>query len=360
MSGKKILVTGGAGFIGSTVVRRIIDHSDDQVINLDKLTYAANLENVAGAANSSRYTFAHADICDGPTLRQIFIDHQPDMVMHLAAETHVDRSIDGPNDFISTNIIGTYQLLQESLAYYRSLDDQRKVKFRFHHVSTDEVFGSLTMSDPPFHPKTRYDPRSPYSASKAASDHLVHAWSHTYGLPIVLSNCSNNYGPFQFPEKLIPLVIIRALAGRNIPIYGAGENIRDWLYVDDHADALLTILRTGQMGETYLVGGNAEFTNIEVVMAICALLDKRLPDSPHTPHEQLISFVRDRPGHDQRYAIDSSNLREQLGWSPSIDFFTGLERTVDWYLNHEAWWASLLSERYDGGRLGLSKERKKK
>lgn len=355
MSSVKILITGGAGFIGSAVARQIIMHSDDCVVIVDKLTYAANLENVAAIADDPRYAFARIDICDEPALRQVFEEHQPDCVMHLAAESHVDRSIDRPADFINTNIFGTYQLLQASLDYYLSLDGSRRDGFRFHHVSTDEVFGSLGMSDPPFNPDTPYNPQSPYSASKAASDHLVQAWGHTYGLPVVLSNCSNNYGPYQFPEKLIPLTTIRALAGKQLPVYGVGENVRDWLYVEDHAQALLMILRRGRIGETYLVGGDAEQTNIDVVRTICSILDDLCPDSPHVPHEQLITFVADRPGHDIRYAIDASRLRKELGWKPLVDFKTGLKQTIEWYLENNAWWEPLMNNRYDGERLGLEK-----
>lgn len=349
----KILVTGGAGFIGSAVIRRILGQSQDHVVNLDCLTYAANLDNLPTARGNPRYAFERIDIRDEAAVGQVFEMHQPDAVMHLAAESHVDRSIDGPADFISTNIVGTYSLLQAASTYFGSLDEDRRAQFRFHHVSTDEVFGSLSFDDPAFTPETPYRPRSPYSASKAASDHLVFAWAHTYGLPIVLSNCSNNYGPCQFPEKLIPLVILRALAGEALPVYGTGENIRDWLYVDDHASALLTILGRGKLGETYLVGGDAERSNLDVVRGICKILDAQLPDSPHAPHSDLITFVTDRPGHDLRYAIDSSKLRTELNWAPSVDFETGLRQTIDWYLGNEDWWRSLSENRYDGARLGL-------
>ena len=355
----KILVTGGAGFIGSAVVRMAVSRGIADVVNLDKLTYAANLANLSSIEGNPGYTFEQADICNGGAVGEILARHQPDAIMHLAAESHVDRSIDGPADFIGTNIVGTYQLLQASLDYFRSLDGARKNAFRFHHVSTDEVFGSLELGDPPFDPDTPYAPRSPYSASKASSDHLVQAWGHTYGLPTVLSNCSNNYGPYQFPEKLIPLIIIRALAGQSLPVYGTGENVRDWLYVDDHADALLTILKTGRVGETYLVGGNAERSNIGVVRTICAILDEEFPDSPHAPHENLITFVEDRPGHDMRYAIDASRLRDELGWEPSISFESGMKKTVQWYLQNQGWWEPLLGERYGGERLGLGERYKK-
>ncbi len=349
----KILVTGGAGFIGSAVIRQILDQTQDHVINLDCLTYAANLDNLPAVQGNPRYVFEQVDIRDGEAVGKVFETHQPDAVMHLAAESHVDRSIDGPADFISTNIVGTCSLLQAALAYFDTLQQDRREIFRFHHVSTDEVFGSLTFNDPAFTPETPYRPRSPYSASKAASDHLVFAWAHTYGLPVVLSNCSNNYGPYQFPEKLIPLVILRALAGESLPVYGTGENVRDWLYVDDHASALLTILKRGKLGETYLVGGDAERSNMDVVRGICAILDGRFPDNANTPHDSLITFVADRPGHDLRYAIDAVKLRSELSWAPSVDFETGLRQTIAWYLDNEEWWRPLSGARYDGARLGL-------
>lgn len=349
----KILVTGGAGFIGSAVVRHILDHSQDHVVNLDCLTYAANLNNLPGAEGNLRYVFEHADIRSADALGEVFVKHQPDAVMHLAAESHVDRSIDGPADFIQTNIVGTYTLLQAAMAYFDTLPQDRRQMFRFHHVSTDEVFGSLSMEDTAFTTDTPYQPRSPYSASKAASDHLVFAWAHTYGLPVVVSNCSNNYGPYQFPEKLIPLVTLRALARQTLPVYGTGENVRDWLYVDDHAAALLMILKRGNLGDTYLVGGNAERSNIDVVRSICAILDERFPKTQDASHDSLITYVTDRPGHDLRYAIDASKINRELGWSPSVDFETGLKQTITWYLDHEDWWRPLSENQYDGTRLGL-------
>jgi dTDP-glucose 4,6-dehydratase len=349
----KILVTGGAGFIGSAVIRRILNESSDEVVNVDCLTYAANLENIPDADENSRCAFERVDICASEALIQVFDKHQPDAVMHLAAESHVDRSIDGPSDFIQTNIVGTYTLLQATMGYFDALDPDRRDAFRFHHVSTDEVFGSLSMDDPAFTQDTPYRPRSPYSASKAASDHLVYAWAHTYGLPIVMSNCSNNYGPYQFPEKLIPLVTLRALAGETLPVYGTGENMRDWLYVDDHASALLTILMRGRLGETYLVGGNAERSNLDVVRGICAILDERFPGSANKPHDGLIQFVTDRPGHDLRYAIDATKISSELGWVPSVDFDAGLKQTINWYMDNENWWRPLSENRYDGVRLGL-------
>ena len=348
----KTLVTGGAGFIGSAVVRRLIGVGDT-VVNLDKLTYAANLDSLSGVSDNPRYHFEHADICDGNHTREIFKLHQPNAVMHLAAESHVDRSIDGPSAFIQTNIVGTYRLLEVALEYYQSLNEGQRQAFRFHHVSTDEVYGALSNDDAPFTLETAYAPRSPYSASKAASDHLALAWRHTYGLPVVLSNSSNNYGPFQFPEKLIPLMIIRALKGNSLPVYGTGKNVRDWLFVEDHAAALEAVLKRGEVGEDYLVGGDAEHRNIDVVDEICRLLDELIPDSPYRPHGDLITFVEDRPGHDLRYAVDSTKIRDQLGWAPTEPFEDGLRKTVMWYLDNWAWWEKLIDERYDGGRLGL-------
>lgn len=349
----KILVTGGCGFIGSAVVRRIVRAGGDSVVNLDKLTYAANPSNVAEVEHDSRYAFERADIGDGRAVRAILAKHRPDAILHLAAESHVDRSIDGPAPFIETNVVGTYRLLEAALDYYRELSAPVRDAFRFHHVSTDEVFGSLAADDPPFDENTPYRPRSPYSASKAASDHLALAWGHTYGLPVVLSNCSNNYGPYQFPEKLIPLTIISALRGRPLPVYGRGENVRDWLFVEDHAEALLAILTRGQVGGTYLVGGGAERRNLDVVRAICGILDGIRPAG--APHERLIAFVEDRPGHDYRYAIDFARVGDELGWRPSTAFEHGLERTVRWYLENESWWAPLLDRRYGGERLGLER-----
>lgn len=351
----KILITGGAGFIGSAVVREALRAGGYEVVNLDKLTYAANLDNLVLVANHPGYRFEQADVCDGTAVRAILARHQPDAIMHLAAESHVDRSIDGPAPFIETNILGTYRLLEAALDYYQSLPAPRRARFRFHHVSTDEVFGALALDDPPFNEHTPYAPRSPYSATKAASDHLALAWHHTYGLPVVLSNCSNNYGPYQFPEKLIPLTIVSALHGRPLPVYGRGENVRDWLYVEDHAAALLAILARGRVGETYLVGGGAERRNIDVVERLCALLDEALPSSPHRPHARLIRFVEDRPGHDLRYAIDASRTRNELGWRPRVTFEEGLRKTVEWYLANREWWRRLLDERYGGERLGLGR-----
>ncbi len=342
----KILVTGGAGFIGSAVVRAAV-RDGHEVVNLDSLTYAANLANVAQVSNAPGYAFEKVDIKDAAALEDVFAKHKPDAVMHLAAESHVDRSIDGPADFIETNIAGTYTLLEAARNYW--VGEGKPDHFRFHHVSTDEVFGSLG-SEGLFTEDTPYDPRSPYSASKAASDHLVRAWGETYGMPVVLSNCSNNYGPFHFPEKLIPVVILNALHGKPIPIYGDGKNIRDWLFVEDHATALLTVLTKGELGRSYNIGGNAEAENIELVRTICALLDERRPDN--APHADLITFVDDRPGHDRRYAIDATRIHDELGWEPSVTVEEGLARTVDWYLQNEDWWRPLLERDGVGDRLG--------
>lgn len=346
----KVLVTGGCGFIGSAVVRQLVA-AGDHVVNVDSLTYAANPANVADAASSDFYAFEHTDIRDASALARVFDAHQPDAVMHLAAESHVDRSIDGPAAFLETNIMGTYALLETARDYAQGRDG-----FRFHHVSTDEVFGSLELDDPAFAPTTRYDPRSPYSASKAASDHIVRAWWHTYGLPVVMSNCSNNYGPYQFPEKLIPLVTLRALAERSLPVYGKGENVRDWIHVEDHARGLIDVMRNGEIGETYLLGGDSERRNIDVVEAICGILDDIAPRSSGAPYRQLIEFVTDRPGHDLRYAIDSSATKRDLGWQPRLSFEEGLRQTIEWYLDHEDWWRPLVKDRYDGDRLGLNRE----
>ncbi len=333
----KILVTGGAGFIGSAVVRQAV-RDGHEIVNLDSLTYAANLANVASVSNSPGYSFEQVSITDRPAIDDVFARHKPDAVMHLAAESHVDRSIDGPAAFIATNITGTYTLLEAARAYWEA--EGRPDSFRFHHISTDEVFGSLGETGT-FSEDTPYDPRSPYSASKASSDHLVRAWHETYGLPVVLTNCSNNYGPFHFPEKLIPVVILNAIHGRTIPVYGKGENVRDWLYVEDHADALLTVLTRGETGRSYNIGGENEARNIDLVRTICAVLDKRRPDS--APHADLIEFVTDRPGHDMRYAIDPTRIRTELGWRPSVTLEEGLEKTVDWYLQNEDWWRPLLT-----------------
>lgn len=349
----RIIVTGGAGFIGSAVIRHLVGNVGWEVVNLDKLTYAANLASLGEAVRKSPlHRFEQVDICDRAEVARVFATHRPDGVMHLAAESHVDRSIDGPAAFIETNIVGTFALLQETLAYWRSLDAEGQARFRFHHVSTDEVFGALGATGV-FTEETPYAPNSPYSASKAASDHLVRAWHHTYGLPVVASNCSNNYGPYQFPEKLIPLMIIKALAGERLPVYGRGENVRDWLHVEDHARALTRVFEAGRIGESYNIGGDCERTNITVVRSICALLDEMLPDSPHRPHEQLIGFVSDRPGHDLRYAIDASKMRRELGWTPAETFESGLRGTVRWFLDNRPWWQAIQSGQYRGQRLGL-------
>ena len=345
----KLLITGGAGFIGSAVVRQAVTRGHE-VINIDALTYAANLANVAKVVESPLYTFEHADIRDRAALDRIFATHAPDIVMHLAAESHVDRSIDGPADFIETNIVGTFNMLE---AARKSWESRRKPEgFRFHHISTDEVFGSLP-DDPAvqFTENTAYDPRSPYSASKASSDHLVRAWHETYGLPVVLSNCSNNYGPYHFPEKLIPVIILNALAGKPLPIYGDGSNIRDWLYVEDHADALLLVAEKGEVGRSYNIGGENERSNLELVQTICAILDRIQPRSAGS-YADLITFVADRPGHDARYAIDPTRIREELGWRPSVTVEEGLEKTVRWYLTNEDWWRPLLDRDGVGKRLG--------
>lgn len=349
----KILITGGAGFIGSAVVRQLITESEATVINVDKLTYAGNLESVAEVATNPRYHFERVDICDAPALQRLFTQYQPDAVMHLAAESHVDRSIDGPAQFIETNIIGTYTLLETAREYWAALPADRKQGFRFHHISTDEVYGSLG-AEGFFTEETPYQPNSPYSASKASSDHLVRAWHHTYGLPVVTTNCSNNYGSYHFPEKLIPLVIIKALRGEPLPVYGKGDNIRDWLYVDDHARALRLVLEKGRLGETYNIGGHNERTNLEVVQAICTLLDELVPGSSYAPHAKLITFVTDRPGHDRRYAIDASKIERELGWCPHETFESGLRKTVQWYLDHRGWWQRVLDGSYRGERLGVA------
>ena len=344
----KLLVTGGAGFIGSAVVRLAVARGHS-VVNLDALTYAACLDNLAPVAGSSLYAFEKADIRDRPALDRIFAAHQPDAVLHLAAESHVDRSIDGPADFIDTNITGTFNLLEAARHYW--LASSRPEGFRFHHVSTDEVFGSLG-AEGFFTETTAYAPNSPYSASKAASDHLVRAWGETYGLPVLLTNCSNNYGPYHFPEKLVPVVILNALAGRPIPVYGAGDNIRDWLYVEDHADALLTVLQRGEIGRTYAIGGENEARNLDLVRMICAIMDDLRPEG--APHDRLISFVADRPGHDQRYAIDPARINRELGWRPSVTLEEGLRKTVEWFLANAPWWQALQGRSGVGTRLGLT------
>ncbi len=353
----KFLVTGGAGFIGSAVVRHIIKNTDNTAINVDKLTYAGNLNSVAGVTDSSRYVFEQADICSAEAVAALFAKHQPDAVMHLAAESHVDRSIDGPAAFIETNIIGTYTLLEAARNYWKTLPEARKQAFRFHHISTDEVYGDLHGTDDLFTETTPYAPSSPYSASKASSDHLVRAWQRTYGLPVIVTNCSNNYGPYHFPEKLIPLMILNALAGKPLPVYGKGNQIRDWLYVDDHARALYKVVTEGKVGETYNIGGHNEKQNIEVVHAICELMDELAPMHErgyplNTKHSSLITHVTDRPGHDLRYAIDASKIERELGWKPEETFETGLRKTVEWYLSNKDWWQAVLDGSYQMERLG--------
>ncbi len=343
----KLLVTGGAGFIGSAVVRRAI-RDGHQVVNLDALTYAACLDNVAEVANDPNYTFLEADIRDRVAMDRALVDHAPDAIMHLAAESHVDRSIDGPGAFIETNVTGTYTLLEAARMYWER--QGRPDSFRFHHISTDEVYGSLGATGQ-FTEDTPYDPRSPYSASKAASDHLVRAWFETYGLPVVLTNCSNNYGPYHFPEKLIPVIILNALAGKPLPIYGDGSNVRDWLFVEDHAEALLLVVRKGQIGRSYNIGGENECTNLQLVQMLCGILDRLRPGP--APYADLITFVADRPGHDARYAIDPTRIRQELGWRPSVSVEEGLERTVQWYLDNESWWRALQNREGVGKRLGV-------
>jgi dTDP-glucose 4,6-dehydratase len=349
----RILVTGGAGFIGSAVVRHIIRDTDWTVANVDKLTYAGNLESLGEARNSNRHTHHKIDICDRAAIDALLSAFRPDAILHLAAESHVDRSITGAAPFIETNINGTFTLLEAALAYWRTLDETARGRFRFQHISTDEVFGSLGATGL-FSETTPYAPNSPYSASKAASDHLVRAWHHTYGLPTLATNCSNNYGPYHFPEKLIPLVTIRALRGESLPVYGKGDNVRDWLHVEDHAEALTLVLRKGKPGETYNIGGNSERRNIDVVRGICRLLDEMQPDAAHRPHESLIKFVTDRPGHDARYAIDASKIATELGWRPRHDFESGLRDTVRWFLDNRGWWERVMSGEYRGERLGLT------
>ncbi|MGY5741450.1 dTDP-glucose 4,6-dehydratase [Vibrio antiquarius] len=350
----KILVTGGAGFIGSAVVRHIIRDTQDTVINLDKLTYAGNLESLVDVSESERYYFEQVDICDRAELDRVFSEHQPDMVMHLAAESHVDRSIDGPAAFIETNVMGTYHLLEAARQYWSNLDEARQSAFRFHHISTDEVYGDLEGTDDLFIETTSYAPSSPYSASKASSDHLVRAWQRTYGLPTLVTNCSNNYGPYHFPEKLIPLMILNALDGKPLPVYGDGMQIRDWLFVEDHARALYKVVNEGEVGETYNIGGHNEKANIEVVKTICALLEELRPDKPAgvDSYESLITYVKDRPGHDVRYAIDATKIAQELGWTPEETFESGIRKTVEWYLNNPQWWQRVLDGSYSLERLG--------
>ena len=351
MQHRRIMVTGGAGFIGSALVRQLVAETESEICNVDKLTYAGNLASLGAAGKSARHSFHRLDICNASALAALFASFRPDAVMHLAAESHVDRSIDGPAEFIQTNVVGTFTLLQAATEHWRGLGDRSRDEFRFHHISTDEVFGSLG-SVGAFDEQTAYDPRSPYSASKAASDHLVRAWHHTHGLPVVLTNCSNNYGPYHFPEKLIPLVTLKALAGEALPVYGDGSNVRDWLHVDDHVRALRLVLDRGRAGETYCVGGSAERTNLQVVHAICDELDRRRPRGSGSYRDQ-IKFVSDRPGHDFRYAIDSTKLRDELGWAPQETFESGIAKTVQWYLLNEEWWSAVQSGSYHGERLGM-------
>jgi dTDP-glucose 4,6-dehydratase len=348
---KRFLVTGGAGFIGSAVVRTLIRDTSHQVLVVDKLTYAGNLDSLKPVASSPCYTFELADVADAERMRSITQAYAPDVIMHLAAESHVDRSIDGPGEFLQTNVVGTYTLLQAALEYWRGLSPERQAAFRFHHISTDEVFGSLG-EDGFFHEEYPYQPSSPYSASKAASDHFVRAWHHTYGLPTLVTNCSNNYGPYHFPEKLIPLIILNALEGKPLPVYGKGDNVRDWLYVDDHARALIAAAEQGHPGETYAIGGHNERRNIDVVRAICAIVDELAPDAAIGSRESLITYVSDRPGHDLRYAIDASKIERDLGWRPVETFETGLRKTVEWYLANRTWWERVRSGVYRGERLG--------
>ncbi|EKU55204.1 dTDP-glucose 4,6-dehydratase [Acinetobacter sp. WC-323] len=349
----RILITGGAGFIGSAVVRHIIKNTNDEVLNLDKLTYAGNLESLKEIDQNPRYQFQQVDICDASKLALVFEQFQPDAIMHLAAESHVDRSIDGPSAFIQTNIVGTYSLLEATRQYWQTLDQNKKVKFRFHHISTDEVYGDLESTTDLFTETTAYAPSSPYSASKASSDHLVRAWQRTYGLPTIVTNCSNNYGPYHFPEKLIPLVILNALDGKALPIYGTGNQIRDWLFVEDHARALYQVVTQGTVGETYNIGGHNEKQNIEVVKTICRILDELRPQDNVQPYENLITFVKDRPGHDLRYAIDATKIERELGWKPQETFETGIRKTVEWYLDNLEWCRHVQDGSYQRERLGV-------
>jgi dTDP-glucose 4,6-dehydratase len=354
MLGLKILVTGGAGFIGSAVIRHIIKNTGDEVLNLDKLTYAGNLESLNEISANPHYQFQQVDICDAEKLEQVFAQFQPDAVMHLAAESHVDRSIDGPAAFIQTNIVGTYTLLEAARQYWQELEESKKANFRFHHISTDEVYGDLEGTTDLFTETTPYAPSSPYSASKASSDHLVRAWQRTYGLPTIITNCSNNYGPYHFPEKLIPLVILNALDGKALPIYGKGDQIRDWLFVEDHARALYQVVTQGAVGETYNIGGHNEKQNIDVVKTICKILDEVYPQANQQPYENLITFVKDRPGHDLRYAIDASKIERELGWKPQESFETGIRKTVQWYLENLEWCRRVQDGSYQRERLGVN------
>ncbi|WP_309091626.1 dTDP-glucose 4,6-dehydratase [Phenylobacterium sp.] len=349
----RIIVTGGAGFIGSEVVRQLINETDHEVLVFDKLTYSGVLSSLESVSASPRYRFVQADICEAAAVQSALDSFRPHAALHLAAESHVDRSIDGPGAFIQTNVVGTYVLLDTVTRYWRGLTDADQASFRFHHISTDEVFGSLG-AEGLFTETTPYDPRSPYSASKAGSDHLVRAWGHTYGLPVLVTNCSNNYGPYHFPEKLIPLIIIRALRGEHLPVYGDGSNVRDWLFVEDHARALRRVLEAGCPGRTYNIGGNAERTNLEVVRTICGLLDQLRPREDGRPYGDQIQFVADRPGHDKRYAIDASRIKLELGWEPAISFEEGIARTVQWYLDNRGWWEAILETRYGTQRLGVA------
>ncbi len=351
-----ILVTGGAGFIGSCFVRQLVGEGADRLINLDKLTYAGNLDSLQPVKDNPAHEFVQGDILDRDLLASLFEQHQPDAVVHFAAESHVDRSIDGPRAFVETNVVGTFELLNAARAYWDHLQASRKAAFRFLHVSTDEVYGSLGPDDPPFCETTAYDPHSPYSASKAASDHFARAYFHTYGLPVLITNCSNNYGPYQFPEKLIPLMILNALEGKPLPVYGDGRNVRDWLFVEDHCHAIARVLQEGRPGQTYTIGGHSECTNLEVVETICTLVDELRPALPHRPSRNLIKFVTDRPGHDQRYAIDTTKIEKELGWKPLQNFSSGLRRTVQWYLDNPQWVDRVTSGKYRRERLGLASE----
>lgn len=351
-----ILVTGGAGFIGSAVIRHIIRSTQNRVVNLDKLTYAGNLESLAEVSASDRYSFEQVDICDRAQLDRVFKDYQPGAVMHLAAESHVDRSIDGPSAFIDTNIVGTYTLLEASRGYWRTLTEEKQATFRFHHISTDEVYGDLESPEDLFTESTSYAPSSPYSASKASSDHLVRAWQRTYGLPTLISNCSNNYGPYHFPEKLIPLMILNALEGKPLPVYGKGDQVRDWLYVEDHARALYQVVTQGVVGETYNIGGHNEKRNLEVVRTLCTLLEELAPEKPVgvARYEDLITYVQDRPGHDKRYAIDAGKIQRELGWTPQESFESGIRKTVEWFLGNRDWWQRVQDGSYQRERLGIT------